>query len=147
MIQLDGLDIEDDFDITKIDEGLTEKAKEIMNILKDKVYVIEDIIEEGKRLGRERHNEDYYKLFYQKFYGTLIFQMLHGFEHKEFREQPVYFKFHNDPDEPLKSMQFRHFIVNVVFWYPIITAEPEKLCDEHIITKPMMRKMSTSFIA
>ena len=92
MIQLDGLDIEDDFDITKIDEGLTEKAKEIMNILKDKVYVIEDIIEEGKRLGRERHNEDYYKLFYQKFYGTLIFQMLHGFEHKEFREQPVYFK-------------------------------------------------------
>lgn len=147
MIQLDGLDIEDDFDITKIDEGLTEKAKEIMNILKDKVYVIEDIVEEGKRLGRERHNEDYYKLFYQKFYGTLIFQMLHGFEHKEFREQPVYFKFHNDPDEPLKSMQFRHFIVNVVFWYPVITAEPEKLCDEHIITKPMMRKMSTSFIA
>ena len=51
MIQIEGLDIDDDFDISKIDEGLTEKAKEIMNILKDKVYVIEDIIEEGNIVG------------------------------------------------------------------------------------------------
>ena len=147
MIQLEGLDIEDDFDVSKIDEGLTDKAKEIMAVLKDKVYIIEDIVEEGRRLGREKHNEDYYKIFYQKFYCTLLFQMLHGFEHKEFREQPVYFKFHNDPEEPLKSMEFRHFIINVVFWYPVITAEPERLNDEHIITKPMMRKISTGFIA
>lgn len=147
MIQLEGLNIDDDFDISKIDEGLTDKAKEIMAILRDKVYIIEDIIEEGRRLGIERHDDNYYKTFYQKFYLTLIFQMLHGFEHKEFREHPVYFKFRNDPEEPLKSMEFRHFIINVVFWYPVVTAEPERLCDEMIITKPMMRKISTGFIA
>lgn len=147
MILVENLDIDDDFDASKIDEGLTEKAQEIMSILKDKVYIIDDIIEEGKRLGVERHDEEYYKLFYQQFYNTLIFQMLHGFEHKEFREHPVYFKFRNDPDEPLKNMEFRHFIINVVFWYPVVTAEPERLCDEMIITKPMMRKISTGFIA
>lgn len=147
MIQLEGLGIDDDFDITKVDEDLTDKAKEIMEILDNKVYVIEDIVEEGRRFGREKHDDEYYKIFYQQFYKTLIFQMLHGFEHKEFREHPIYFKFHNDPDEPLKSMEFRHFIINVVFWYPVITAEPEKLGDANIITKPMMRKISTSFIA
>lgn len=147
MILLEGLEIEDDFDYSKIDDNLTEKAKEIMSILDDKVYIIENIIEEGMRLGEERHDPDYYKIFYQDFYKTLIFNMLHGFEHKGFREHPVRFKFRNDPDEPLHVMEFRHFIINVVFWYPIITAEPEKLNEEHIITKPMMRKLSTSFIA
>lgn len=147
MIPIEGLDIKDDFDITKISTDLTDKAKEIMETLKNKVYIIDDIINEGKRLGEERHNPDYYKKFYQQFYFTLIFQMLHGFEHKEFREHPVYFKFHDDKDENLKSMEFRYFIVNIAFWYPIITAEPEKLNEEHIITRAMGRKMSTSFIA
>lgn len=147
MILIDNLDIEDDFDITKIETGLTDKAKEIMEILKNKIYVIDDIIEEGKRLGRARHDDEYYKTFYQEFYFSLILQMLHGFEHKEFREHPVYFKFHNDKEEKLKSLEFRYFVVNVAFWYPLITVEPEKLCDEHIITRAMGRNMSTSFIA
>lgn len=147
MIRIEGLNIEDDFDITKINNDLTDKAKEIMKAFDDKVFIIEDIIEEGKRLGVERHDPEYYKQFYQNFYNTLIFQLLHGFEHKEFREHPVYFKFHNDKDEPTKSMEFRYFVANIAFWYPIITAEPEKLSDEHIITRAMGKKMSTSFIA
>ena len=147
MILLEGLEIEDDFDIDKIDESLTDKAKEIMNTLDNKVFVIDDIIEEGKRLGDELGDPEYYKEFYQRFYNTLIFQMLHGFEHKEFREHTVNFKFRADKKAPMYTMEFRHFIINVAFWYPIITIEPEKLCEEHIVTKPMMRRLSTSFIA
>ena len=147
MIPIEGLEIEDDFDITKIDTGLTDKAKEIMDILDNRIFVIEDIIEEGRRQGIEKHDPDYYKKFYQSFYMSLIFQLLHGFEHKEFREHPVYFKFHDDKKETLKSLEFRYFVVNVAFWYPIITAEPEKLNEEHIVTREMGKKMSTAFIA
>ena len=147
MTQNEKLTFEDDFDVTKINNELTERAKEIMNTFDEKVFIIEDIINEGKRLGMEKHDPDYYKQFYQDFYNTLIFQLLHGFEHKEFREHPVYFKFHNDKNEPTKSMEFRYFVANIAFWYPIITAEPEKLNDEHIITRAMGKKMSTSFIA
>jgi hypothetical protein len=147
MVIYDNVEVEDDFDITKITTDLTPEAKEIMSILDKKVYIIDNIIAEGKRLGEEKHNPEYYKIFYQEFYNTLIFQLLHGFEHKEFREHPVYFKFHEDKDEPLKHLEFRYFVVNIAFWYPLITVEPEKLNDEHIITPAMGKKMSTSLIA
>lgn len=147
MIPIEGLNIEDDFDITKINTGLTEEAKNIMKILDEKIFIIDDIIEEGRRRGEERHDPEYYKIFYQEFYYSMIHHLLHGFEHKEFREYPVHFKFHNDRDEVMKTLEFRYFVLNVAFWYPIITAEPEKLNDEHIVTRSMGMKMSTSFIA
>jgi hypothetical protein len=147
MIPIEGLDIEDDFDITKIDNGLTPEAKDIMKMLDERIFVIDDIIAEGRRRGEERHDPDYYKIFYQEFYYHLVHLLLHGFEHQEFREHPVRFKFHDDKDEPLKNLEFRYFVANVAFWYPIITAEPEKLNEEHIITRSMGKKMSTSFIA
>lgn len=147
MILKEGLVVEDDFDLSKIDTGLTPKAKEIMQMLSDKVFVIDEIIEEGMKQGDERHDPEYYKEFYQNFYNNLLLSELHGFEHKEFREHPVYFKFHADPKEPTKHLEFRHFVLNLAFWYPMITADPSTLCDEHIVTKPMMRKLSTGFIA
>lgn len=147
MILADGVNVDDDFDITKIDEGLTPQAKEIMKMLDEKIFIIDDVVEEGKRIGDEKGDEEYYKTFYQDFYNKLLLSELHGFEHKEFREHPVYFKFHNDPDEELKHLEFRHFVLNLVFWYPIISADPSTLSDVHIVTKPMMRKLSTGFIA
>lgn len=137
----------DDFDITKIDEDLTAKAKEIMSMLDDKIFIIQDIIDEGIKQGEKLHDEDYYKEFYQKFYGTLIINLLHGFEHKEFREHPVHFKFREGKKEPMYTLEFRHFVMNIAFWYPVITVEPERLCEDMIITKSMARKLSTMFIA
>jgi hypothetical protein len=147
MILKEGLEIFDDFDVNKIDTGLTPEAKDIMKMLDDKIFIIDDIINEGIREGEERHDPDYYKEFYQSFYNSMILSELHGFEHKEFREHPVYFKFHDDKNEELKHLEFRHFVLNLAFWYPMITADPSTLCDEHVVTKPMMRKMSTGFIA
>lgn len=147
MITDKSVEVFDDFDIAKIDEGLTPQAKEIMDLLDNKIFVIDDIIAEGIRLGEERGDPDYYTVFYQDFYNKMILSELHGFEHKEFREHPVYFKFHNDPNEELKHLEFRHFVLNLAFWYPVVTANPASLCDEHIVTKPMMRKLNTGFIA
>ena len=147
MILQEGLEVVDDFDISKISEDLTPQAKEIMKMLDEKIFVIDDIVEEGKRIGEEKGDPEYYKEFYQDFYKKLIISELHGFEHKEFREHPVYFKFHNDPKEELKHLQFRHFVLNLAFWYPMITADPSILCDEHIVTKSLMRKINTGFIA
>lgn len=147
MILVEGLDIQDDFDPSKLDESMTQEAKDILKMLDDRIFVIEDIINEGIRLGEEKGNPDYYMEFYQDFYKQLLKSELYGFEHKEFREHPVYFKFTNNPEEPLKHLEFRHFVLNLVFWYPIITADPSMLCDEHIVTKPMMRRLNTAFIA
>lgn len=146
MIQLPGLVIDDDFDPEKIDEGLTPTAKAIMEMLDDKIFIIEDIISEGKEKGAELHDEEYYKEFYQKFYNTMILNGLHGFEHEEFRHHPVRFKF-KESDKELQVLQLNHFITNLGFWYPIISIEPEVLGPEHIITKSMMKKLSTAFIA
>lgn len=147
MILLDGLNVEDDFDPSKLSEEMTPQAKEIMEMLDTKIFVIEDIITEGKRLGEERGDPDYYMQYYQDFFKKLLKSELYGFEHKEFREHPLYFKFRNDPNERLKYLEFRHFVLNLVFWYPIITVEPETLCEEHIVTKSMMRRLNTMFIA
>ncbi len=147
MVLADGLDIQDDFDITKIDTGLTPKAKEIMKMLDEKVFVIDDVVEEGKRIGDEKGDPDYFQEYYQDFYKKLLLMELHGFEHKEFREHPVYFKFHNDKNEVLKHMEFRYFVFNLVFWYPIITVDSSLLNDEHIVTRSMGKRMNSKFIA
>lgn len=147
MVTIDGLEIDDDFDLSKVETELSEKAREIMSILDTKVYIIEDIINTGKELGIEKGDPEYYKEFYQNFYNTLVFQLLHGFEFKNYREYPVRFKFKNKKEEATKVMQFRYFVANIAFWYPLVTADPEKLCDEHIVTPAMGKRMSTSFIA
>jgi len=148
MILAEGITVDDDgFDPSKIEEGPTEKAKEIMAMLKDSIFVIDDIINKGKELGEERHDPDYYMEYYQDFYMKMVVMELHGFEHKEFREFPVYFKFHNDPGEPLKHLEFRYFVLNLAFWYPLVTADPSKLSDEHIVTRDMGYHMNAKFIA
>ena len=67
MITDKSVEVFDDFDIAKIDEGLTPQAKEIMDLLDNKIFVIDDIIAEGIRLGEERGDPDYYTVFYQDF--------------------------------------------------------------------------------
>ena len=88
-----------EFDISKISDEPTEKAVAIMEMLDENMFIIE------KYKGFE----------YEDFIETLLHSMLEGFEHKEFRDHPVMYKFKDDPNEKVKWLPFRHFIINTMF--------------------------------
>ena len=56
--------------------------------------------------------------------------MKQGFEIKEVRSHPLMFKFENKDDEPIKTMQIRHFIINLILWYAFIVYEAQDKLDE-----------------
>lgn len=136
----------DDFDISLVEEGLTKEAKSILKLLEEKIFIIDVIIEEGRKKGEAIGNPDYYKEYYTDFYNTMILQLMHGYEHEEFRTHPVHFKFH-ESDIVVDHLQFRYFVCNLAFWYPVITVAPETLGEDNIIREPMGKLMQTSFIA
>ena len=115
------------FDITKIDLGLSETAKEIMDCYKNKVIIIEDYFER-----------------YEDWVDELMTEMAHGYEHIEFRTCPVFFKFYNNPDEEVKKLPFRVFLFNVIMWYPQTQFDEDELRDELILPESVMGKMVPS---
>lgn len=136
----------DDFDITKVETGLSAKAKSNMTLLEDTLYVIDGIVEEGKRRGEELGRPGYYTEFYTDFYDYMVLQLLHGFEHQIYREHPVNFKFKKS-DKKYHTLEFRYFVCNLAFWYPMIVIDPDALNDSFIITEKQGRKMTANFIA
>lgn len=136
----------DDFDISLVEEGLTKEAKEILRLLDEKIFIIDVIIDEGRKKGEAIGNPNYYIEFYTDFYNTMVLQLMHGYEHKEFRTHPVHFKFH-ESDTYVDHLEFRYFVCNLAFWYPVVTVAPETLGEDNIIREPMGKLMQTSFIA
>lgn len=65
-----------------------------------------------------------------------------GFEVKELRECPIKFKFHKDSET--HTIQLRHFLVNLIFWEPLIVLEAQSHLDETYIIEP--KKMSAGYI-
>lgn len=125
------------FDKTKLEEyeTITPKAKEIMDMLSRKIFIIENYIDK----------EDDSK--YSNVINVLIDNMLHGFEHKEFRDCPVKFRFHDTEKEEVKVLPFRHFIINMILWQPMILLDPNNLDEHLIVPESVMRsKISPSFI-
>lgn len=120
------------FDINQIEKGLTDQAKSIMSMLQEGIFIIEKYCE----------SEDKYDGFIHMIFDN----MLHGFEHKEFRECPVQYKFRDDPDEEVKWLQYRHFVINIMLWRPMVMLGIQDLTEDYIIDKAMMTKMSRSFI-
>lgn len=124
--------MEKKFDISKIDLGLTEKAKAIMNMFDDKIFIIEKYCETEKA--------------YDDFIQTIFSTVKEGFEHKEFREHPVKYKFRNDSEEEVKWLQLRHFLINIMFWRPMVLIDPTRLDDHLIIDKTQMIHLNKGFI-
>ena len=120
-----------EFDISKISDEPTEKAVAIMEMLDENMFIIE------KYKGFE----------YEDFIETLLHSMLEGFEHKEFRDHPVMYKFKDDPNEKVKWLPFRHFIINTIFWNPMKWLDPEHLDDSFIVPSSDMYKMTPIYIA
>lgn len=110
-------------------EHLTETAQKIMESLQSKTFIIEK-----------------YKGQYINFINMLFNTMLEGFEHEEFRNMNVMYKFKDSKEEQVKYMQFRHFIINTILWVPMMYLDPDNIGDFLIIPSSMMNKMTPSFI-
>ena len=121
-----------DFDPNQISTELSDKALSIMNMFKDNIFIIE------KYSQREEE--------YDAFINVLLINIKFGFEHREFRDYPVQFKFNDDEDEQVKFLPFRHFIINVMMWRPQVIIDFENIGNELIISSSEMTKLSNKFI-
>ena len=110
-------------------EHLTETAQKIMESLQSKTFIIEK-----------------YKGQYINFINMLFNTMLEGFEHEEFRNMNVMYKFKDSKEEQVKYMQFRHFIINTILWVPMMYLDPDNIGDFLIVPSSMMNKMTPSYI-
>ena len=109
---------------------LPENLQEIIDHFSTNCFVIEEIAETKKS--------------YSEFTEYVYDCIKAGFEHKELRECPVYFRFH--PDTDINQMQLRHFLTNLFFWEPVIRLSAidelnEKyIVDTSAISSPYIKK-------
>lgn len=67
-----------------------------------------------------------------------------GFEYKELRTCPVHFRFFDNGEELIKTMELRHFVTNLMFWEPVICLDfYDKIDDSYLID---CRKISAGLI-
>ena len=70
---------------------------------------------------------------YRKLFTELYNYMKQGFEKPEVRKHPLKYKFTNADAEQVKTMEIRHFIVNIIFWSAFIKLDKvEELNSSHI---------------
>ena len=121
------------FDINKLEEyeTITPRALEIMENLKNGVFIIENFWDIET---------------YDKFILSILKNMSFGFEHRDFRYYPIQFKFTKDEKEEVKSLPYQHFIFNTMMWRPQICLEPQKLGSSHIIRSSEMSRVNPIFI-
>lgn len=81
--------------------------QEFKTFLDSQVFLVHDM------LLADKSN---FKMYYKKFYTY----MKQGFERREVRTYPIKFKFTSSEAEPIKTMEIRHMIVNMIFWRPFI---------------------------
>ena len=122
------------FDIRLVREDMTEEAKAILETLKSKVCYISEF----KSIKR-----------YDEAIRTFATNLTYGFEHKEFRDFPVQFKFVKDDEtEEVKWLPYRHFVINMIMWRPQMCLDSENLRsgNELIISSSEMIKIGPKLI-
>ena len=94
------------------------EVKDIIEFMGKNCYIIDEKMSDKKE--------------FKKFIKEIFDYLRAGFEIKELRECPVYFRFHENTD--IHAMQLRHFLTNLIFWEPLIVLDSvEYLDDEFII--------------
>ena len=75
------------------------------------------------------------KEHYVETYQDILDIMKYGFENKEIRERPVHFIIHEGDDLKKQghTLQLRHFLSNMIFWYPFMECDLVELLDETFI--------------
>ena len=104
------------------------KIETVIDYFKNNLFIIEE-----KMITKKD-----YKQFIDLVYSCIK----SGFEHKELRECPVYFKF--KPDGEIYTLQLRHFLTNLFFWEPLIELDARDLINEAYIVDTS--KLSSDYI-
>jgi len=107
---------------------LENNIKEIIDLLSNKVFVISDIME-----SKETFND---------ILETVYDYLKQGFEIKELRTCPTYFKFKEEGE--IHVLQLRHFLTNLMFWEPLMRFDYSDKIDETYIVD--CTKMSSKLI-
>ena len=118
------------FDPSMVQYELTDKAKDIMETLKNNMFIISKVA---------TSKDDY-----ENFLTTLLNNMHYGFEHKEFRDCTVTYKFRDDPKEDIKWTTYRAFITNAILWYPQVLIDMDKLDESYILSDYDIKHMTPS---
>ena len=80
--------------------------EEFHEYLENNIHIVHDILKEKKS----------FKACFNKLYDY----MKQGFEKPEVRKHPLKYKFKNEENEPIRTMEVRHFITNLIMWYPFL---------------------------
>ena len=119
-----------EFDISKVEFGITKEAHGIIDYFGNNVMYICDHIDD-----------------YEDWIMELIYKMLHGFEHLEFRNCPVNFRFTHNRGEKTKVTTFRVFVLNVILWLPQVKVDFDNIGDNIIIPVEDSPKVVPDYIA
>lgn len=119
-----------EFDISKVEFRLTKEAHDIIDYFGNNVMYICDHIDD-----------------YEDWIMELIYKMLHGFEHLEFRNCPVNFRFTHNRDEKTKVTTFRVFVLNVILWLPQVKVDFDNIGDDLVIPVEDSPKVVPDYIA
>ena len=102
------------FEPDKIERGLTDEAKTILERLDKTTFIIEDYLDPPDTPAEESR--------YENLILTLIKSLHYGFEHPEFSTHKIKFKYRHDSE--LKTLAFQTFILDLIYWYPYIQIKP-----------------------
>lgn len=119
------------FDPANVSTSPSQKALDIMQLLSDKIFVISEYFPVTK---------------YDNFIDVLMMNMAEGFEFKEFRDQPVMYRFYDDKNEEVKTLPFRYFLVNAILWRPMICIDPSNFNDDMIVPPAKFTNITRKFI-
>lgn len=108
--------------------NLPKNVQELIEGFSNKIIVIEDMMVSNK--------------VYSEFIEEIFDALRAGFEHKELRECPVFFRFHQDTE--IHTLQLRHFLTNIIFWQPLITLNVVDRLDESFMVNP--QQISSKYI-
>lgn len=107
---------------------MDENQKKIVEELKNKIFIIEEYTSSKKE--------------YQNFINHIYDLIKAGFEIREFRTTPVYFKFRENDE--IRVMELRHFVVNLMFWKPFVVLNVySDVCSTMIVDAT---KLTSSYI-
>lgn len=97
---------------------MKEVQQKILSHLENTLFIIED-----KMVSRKKYNA----------WVDEIYDMIKaGFEVKEFRTFPIRFKF-KDEDETIHTLEFRHFLTNLMIWEGFVRLDMQSQLDESFI--------------
>lgn len=114
---------DEDFKVTKSNDAMLGEIDydEFCEFLDSQVFLVHDML---------LADIENYNMYFNKFYTY----MKQGFERPEVRKHPIRFKFTDNPREPVKEMEIRHMIVNMIHWRPfIIMDKVEDLGPQHVM--------------